>query len=72
MKDEQSQGWWTHLLKDKDHFKNKCKIDFEKWTEEEDESSFLDKLDSSMCSHHLSAKIAAQGFGPSFPSDVCI
>jgi hypothetical protein len=34
-------GYWEHLLtkEDKARFKNQCKVDFSKWTDEEDEKA---------------------------------
>jgi len=43
-KADSAKGFWPHLLKEKEKFKAKCKIDFDKWIDEDDQASLKDKI----------------------------
>jgi hypothetical protein len=46
-KADDSTGFWGHLLKEKDKFKSKCKVDFDKWVDEDEDAKLADKMDFS-------------------------
>ena len=42
VKADDSQGWWNHLLKDKNLYKGRVKIDWDLWRDEDEEKALPD------------------------------